>query len=174
MRRSVAAAEGSPVPPPEGGQWLLPSRQGEMQGVPNPCGYHPRNLMRAPIGNFSHTSTNRLVIPTSQPGEPSAILATNYATKEIEDGSPEYLFINGLVSGGSSPAVRTIRIRGSENHWSLSGLPFSGNLMATNPISRRSSLCISRNPPAHPLTACARATRPCACQFARSVQRHDH
>ena len=60
-----------------------------------------------PSAIFSHRFTTRLVIPTSQPGSPSAILATNSATKEIEDGNLEWLFINGLINGGGSPAVRT-------------------------------------------------------------------
>ena len=112
-----------------------------MQGVPNPCGYHPRKLMRAPIGNFSHTSTNRLVIPTSQPGEPSAILATNYATKKIEGGKSRiliYQWFNERWLESRRPSAPNESGLSESLLENLSGpIPaaeFAGQISATRPI----------------------------------------
>jgi hypothetical protein len=118
MRRPVATVEArrSRSPNVADDVALKESRYGKEGGAQSLVGTIRGILCGFPSAIFSHKSTNRLVIPTSQPWEPSAILATNSATKEIEDGSPLWLFINGLMNCSSSPAVRTIRIRGSVNH----------------------------------------------------------
>jgi hypothetical protein len=118
MRRPVAAAEArrsrSPSVADDVVLMEVPGRK--KRGAQSLVGTIQGNLMRVPIGNFFAQIYESARDPNIPTGEPSAILATNSATKEIEDGSPQWLFINGLMNRSSSPAVRTIRIRGSENN----------------------------------------------------------
>jgi hypothetical protein len=135
------------------------------------------NLMRVPIGNFFaqiYESACDPNIPTGGTIRDSCYKLRYKRGRERQSSMVIYQWLNELGFESRRPHHTNQGLSQSLLK-NLSGLPFSGSHMATNPpISRRSGLCISRKPTCQPLAACARATRPCACQFARSVQRHDH